>query len=60
MEHLQSGKIMLKSNIAIGAKAKCMEKQKSQVELAVKTETSTFYVTWFIKSPVDVSLSTYK
>lgn len=42
---------MLKNNIEIDVKVKCVEEQTTQAELAEKTGTSPSYVNRLIKSP---------
>ena len=50
---------MLKNNIEIDVKVKCVEEQTTQAELAEKTGTSPSYVNRLIKSPEKIVNSTF-
>lgn len=50
---------MLKNNIEIDVKAKCVEEQITQAELAEKAGTSPSYVNRLIKSPEKVVNKTF-
>ena len=50
---------MLKNNIEIDVKVKCVEEQITQAELAEKAETSASYVNRLIKSPEKIVNKTY-
>lgn len=48
---MRGGEGMLKNNIEIDIKVKCVEEQTTQAELAEKVGTSPSYVNRLIKSP---------
>ena len=50
---------MLKNNIEIDVKVKCVEEQVTQAELAEKAGTSPSYVTRLIKNPARIVNNTY-
>lgn len=50
---------MLKNNIEIDVKVKCVEEQITQAELAKKAGTSASYVNRLIKSPEKIINKTY-
>ena len=50
---------MLKNNIEIDVKVKCVEEQTTQAELAEKVGTSPSYVNRLIKSPEKIVNATY-
>lgn len=50
---------MLKNNIEIDVKVKCVEEQTTQAELAEKVGTSPSYVNKLIKSPEKIVNATY-
>ena len=50
---------MLKNNIEIDVKVKCVEEQTTQAELAEKTGTSPSYVNRLIKSPEKIVNNTF-
>lgn len=50
---------MLKNNIEIDVKVKCVEEQTMQAELAEKVGTSPSYVNRLIKSPEKIINATY-
>lgn len=50
---------MLKNNIEIDVKVKCVEEQTTQTELAEKAGTSPSYVNRLIKSPEKIINSTF-
>lgn len=50
---------MLKNNIEIDVKVKCVEEQITQAELAEKAGTSASYVNRLIKSPEKIVNKTY-
>ncbi|MCR5128729.1 MAG: helix-turn-helix transcriptional regulator [Lachnospiraceae bacterium] len=50
---------MLKNNIEIDVKVKCVEEQITQAELAEKVGTSPSYVNRLIKSPEKIINATY-
>lgn len=52
-------KSMLKNNIEIDVKVKCVEEQTTQAELAEKVGTSPSYVNRLIKSPEKIINATY-
>lgn len=50
---------MLKNNIEIDVKVKCVEEQTTQAELAEKVGTSPSYVNRLIKSPENIVNKTF-
>lgn len=52
-------KAMLKNNIEIDVKVKCVEEQTTQAELAEKSGTSPSYVNRLIKSPEKIINKTF-
>jgi predicted XRE-type DNA-binding protein len=50
---------MLKNNIEIDVKVKCVEEQTTQAELATKSGTSASYVNRLIKSPEKIVNKTF-
>lgn len=56
---IMGGGDMLKNNIEIDVKVKCVEEQTTQAELAEKVGTSPSYVNRLIKSPEKIVNATY-